>query len=379
MKNYTVEVTETLRRKVEVSALSAKEAVIEAQSMYYDEEIVLDEADFSGVLFALDEKSQELTQDIERSLLKWLPESEKLFASDGKLIYQIFWDYSDSISTSLFQEIMEFAEKRKANLNEEKISFEDIVLCYGWQYGWFEETACVIEYEIAREFIDSHLDLFEIYGFHSTSDVEGTAIFDSLRELIYEHIEIDCNIGQLLRNTGRVNATVFFDSCLFSDLDEAWAPGYEDLIETKEARQQSSVAWLLKTQGFTVEDLEDKEKREQHPFLQRVWSELYDYRDLCFLNMVAVLPASFEDLFHYKFTGHPVIKAGTSFGFFNSFEGSGTGLEIEIIKDIVLDDEVYKESYIDSRECGEKYSWTVTDTYGKLFNLKGGLDFEKKG
>lgn len=73
-----------------------------------------------------------------------------------------------------------------------------------------------------------------------------------------------------------------------------------------------------------------------------------------------------------------MIKAGTSFGFFNSFEGSGTGLEIEIIKDIVLDDEVYKESYIDSRERGERYSWTVTDTYGKFFDLKGGLDFMKK-
>lgn len=378
MKNYTVEVTETLRRSVEVDALNAKEAVTKVQSMYDDEEIVLDEADFSGVSFTLDEKSQELTKDIERSLLQWLPKSEKLFASDGKLIYQVYWDYSDSISTSLFREIMEFAKREKANFNEGKVSFEDIVLCYGWEDDWFDETACVIDYEIAREFIDSHLELFEIYNFHCTSDVEGTAIFDSLRELIYEHIEIDFNIGQLLKNTGRVNVTIFFDSCLFSDLDEAWAPGYEDLPETKVARQQSSVAWLLKTQGYTVEELEDKEKREQHPFLQRVWSELYDYRDLCFLNMVAVLPASFEDLFHYKFTGHAVIKAGTSFGFFNSFEGSGTGLEIEIIKDIVLDDEVYKESYIDSRKHGERYSWTVTDTYGKLFNLKGGLDFEKK-
>ena len=363
---------------MEVNALNAKEAVTKVQSMYDDEEIILDEADFSGVSFTLDDKSQELTKEIERSLLQWLPESEKLFASDGKLIYQVYWDYSDSISPSLFREIMEFAERGKANFNEGKVSFEEIVLCYGWEDGWFEETACVVEYEIAREFIDSHLDLFEIYGFRSTSDVEGTAIFDSLRELIYEHIEIDCNIGQLLKNTGRVNATVFFDSCLFSDLDEAWAPGYEDLPATKVARQQSSVAWLLKTQGFTVEDLEDKEKREQHPFLQQVWSELYDYRDLSFLNMVAVLPASFEDLFHYKFAGHAVIKAGTSFGFFNSFDGSGTGLEIEIIKDIVLDDEVYKESYIDSRERGERYSWTVTDTYGQFFDLKGGLDFMKK-
>lgn len=274
MKNYTVEVTETLRRSVEVDALNAKEAVTKVRSMYDAEEIVLDEADFSGVSFTLDEKSQELTKEIERSLLQWLPESEQLFASDGKLIYQVYWDYSDSISPSLFREIMEFAEREKDNFNEGKVSFEDIVLCYGWEDGWFDETACVIDYEIAREFIDSRLDLFEIYGFRSTSDVEGTAIFDSLRELIYEHIEIDYNIGQLLKNTGRVNATLFFDSCLFSDLDEAWAPGYEELPETKVARQQSSVAWLLKTQGFTVEDLEDKEKREQHPFLQQVWSEL---------------------------------------------------------------------------------------------------------
>ena len=164
---------------------------------------------------------------------------------------------------------------------------------------------------------------------------------------------------------------------MFSDLDEAWNPNYEDFEDTNDNRKESFIGWLLKTQGYTIEELVDEEKRLKNPFLDKVWSELYDYRDLLGLDAVAIIPVSLNDVFNYKFKGNAVIKAGTTFGFFNSFVGSGTGLEIEIEKDIVLEDEIYQNTYLNLRERGQRGNWTVTDTYGKLYGIKGGLAFHK--
>lgn len=48
-KKFTVEVTETLQRRVEVEAEDEKDALIVARHMYRDEEIVLDSNDYVGV------------------------------------------------------------------------------------------------------------------------------------------------------------------------------------------------------------------------------------------------------------------------------------------------------------------------------------------
>lgn len=47
-KKFTVEVTETLQRQVEVEASDEKEALNKVMDMYADEEIVLDYVDFVG-------------------------------------------------------------------------------------------------------------------------------------------------------------------------------------------------------------------------------------------------------------------------------------------------------------------------------------------
>lgn len=378
MDKFTVEVKETLSRSVEVQADSAYDAIAQAENQYRSKEIALDKMDSSEVTFTLGKDSMVLTKEIERVLVEWLPNSKYLFVGkDGKPTYQQYWDYNDDISTNMFEEIMEFAQKDLYNWDKENHSLENAILSYGWDNFWFEDSADIVDYNVAKEFFLAHQELFSIYGFDCVFDIEGTPIFDSLREVIMEYIDIDYNIKQLLKNTSNLNATLFFDSELFSDLDEAWNPNYEDFEDTNDNRKESFIGWLLKTQGYTIEELVDEEKRLKNPFLDKVWSELYDYRDLLGLDAVAIIPVSLDDIFNYKFKGNAVIKAGTTFGFFNAFVGSGTGLEIEIEKDIVLEDEIYQNTYLNPRERGQRGNWTITDTYGKLYGIKGGLAFHK--
>lgn len=53
MKEYHVEVTETLSRVVKIEASSAQEAMQRVREMYRREEIVLGDADFVGTEFKL--------------------------------------------------------------------------------------------------------------------------------------------------------------------------------------------------------------------------------------------------------------------------------------------------------------------------------------
>tara|TARA_Y100000389_G_scaffold137432_1_gene134996 strand:+ start:2494 stop:2667 length:174 start_codon:yes stop_codon:yes gene_type:complete len=46
MKNFNIEITETLQRQIEVSAKDQDDAIDQVRKMYSNEEIVLDSEDF---------------------------------------------------------------------------------------------------------------------------------------------------------------------------------------------------------------------------------------------------------------------------------------------------------------------------------------------
>lgn len=56
-KEYVVYITETLQRKIVVSAKSESEAIEEISQRYYDEEIILDSDDYLEAHFEAIEKN----------------------------------------------------------------------------------------------------------------------------------------------------------------------------------------------------------------------------------------------------------------------------------------------------------------------------------
>lgn len=57
MKKFTVEITETLQRQVEVEAEDDNEAISKVEEMYRNEEVVLDSGDYIDTEFNLIDKN----------------------------------------------------------------------------------------------------------------------------------------------------------------------------------------------------------------------------------------------------------------------------------------------------------------------------------
>lgn len=59
MKKFTVEITETLQRQIEVEAEDENEAISKVEEMYRNEEVVLDSGDHIDTEFNLIDKNGE--------------------------------------------------------------------------------------------------------------------------------------------------------------------------------------------------------------------------------------------------------------------------------------------------------------------------------
>lgn len=57
MKKFTVEITETLQRQIEVEAVDENEAISKVEKMYRDEEVVLDSGDYIDTEFNIIDKN----------------------------------------------------------------------------------------------------------------------------------------------------------------------------------------------------------------------------------------------------------------------------------------------------------------------------------
>jgi hypothetical protein len=68
MKNYTVEITETLQRTIEVTADDKREALIKAKELYRAEEVVLDASDHVSTTYATPSEVCGLGKEIEEGV-----------------------------------------------------------------------------------------------------------------------------------------------------------------------------------------------------------------------------------------------------------------------------------------------------------------------
>lgn len=57
MKKFTVEITETLQRQIEVEAADKNEAISKVREKYYNEEVVLDSGDYIDTEFNIIDKN----------------------------------------------------------------------------------------------------------------------------------------------------------------------------------------------------------------------------------------------------------------------------------------------------------------------------------
>ena len=224
---------------------------------------------------------------------------------------ELYWDYQDSLGSQALEEILDTAM-------ENDTTFQQAAEQYVW-----ENVEWNPEYETLREF----------YAENPGVDVDD----EFYSELYYEYITHDLNINTLLHNSAPEDLTIYFG--------KSWDDEYSD-IEARYNEPDSSIStietpveWLIETQGYSVTDVYDEANRKTSKFLTTLYEELYDYdTDLSGMQLVAIPDSDDFEAILAVARKQGVIKVTTAFGLFNRMHGGGSGLSIELEKDIQLDE-----------------------------------------
>ena len=220
----------------------------------------------------------------------------------------LYWDYRDDLSATAQETILKEALQNDT-------SFEN-------EATWYvqENMEWLPDYEKINEFYERNPDLDEDDDFYL--------------ELFNDYIETDFNVEQLLRNSAPDDMTIYFG--------QSWDDDYYD-IEARyndgDTTISTPIEWLIATQGYAPEDLKNEETVLKSPFLTSLSEELYDYdTELDGMQLIAIPDSNDFEAILAVARKSGVIKASTTFGLFNRIHGGGSGLSIELEKDIQLDE-----------------------------------------
>ena len=207
----------------------------------------------------------------------------------------LYWDYRDELSATAQETILKEALKNDT-------SFEN-------EATWYvqENMEWLPDYEKINEFYERNPDLDEDDDFY---------------------------LETLLRNSAPEDMTIYFG--------QNWDDDYYDIearYNNGDTTVSTPIEWLLATQGYTPEDLKNEETVLKSPFLTSLSEELYDYdTELDGMQLIAIPDSNDFEAILAVARKNGVIKASTTFGLFNRLHGGGSGLSIELEKDIHLDE-----------------------------------------
>lgn len=225
---------------------------------------------------------------------------------DDNFTESLYWDYRDDLSATAQETILKDAL-------ENETTFETAT-------AWYveENMEWLPDYEAINKFYDQNPEVEEEDEFYL--------------ELFNDYIKTDFNVELLLRNSAPEDMTIYFG--------QSWDDDYR-LIENRyneNTTDSTPIEWLIATQGYAPEDLKNEETVLKSPFLTSLSEELYDYdTELDGMQLIAIPDSNDFEAILAVARKQGVIKASTTFGLFNRIHGGGSGLGIELEKDIQLD------------------------------------------
>lgn len=235
--------------------------------------------------------------------VKFLKETYK-----DDLTEALYWDYNDQLSSTALETILKDAlENETTFINATE---------------WYvqENAEWMPDYETINEFYDQYPEIEEDNDFYL--------------DLFHEYIKTDFNVSQLLQNSAPEDMTIYFG--------QSWDDDYhaiEERYNDHNTTVSTPIEWLIATQGYAPEDLANEETVLKSPFLTSLSDELYDYdTELNGMQLIAIPDNNDFEVILDVARKSGIIKASTTFGLFNRIHGGGSGLSIELEKDIRLDD-----------------------------------------
>ena len=252
---------------------------------------------------------------------------------------EINWDYSLEKN-----EIKEIFDKK----NAEGLEFSKAVLEY------IAENDQSIFTEFDNKYHDLAYMLVEKHSDFTQDDSEYFELKDKLYEYARDNFNESFDYGRLLKNTEIKELAIVVKSpeTDFPDSNrEQTAPfvsGGEKYIDTFLADNQfNSIAFLIQSQGYEVEDFFDKEKVENSKFLKSLHTELEenlgDMKDgnVVFTKLNSSNLDEFSNIIDNIYN-LKIPKEMLQVGIYDLVSEKGSNLEIELEKDIVLAKENYK-------------------------------------
>lgn len=227
---------------------------------------------------------------------------------DDNFTETLYWDYRDELSATAQETILKDALQNDT-------SFEN-------EATWYvqENMEWLPDYEAINKFYEQNPEIEEDDELYL--------------ELFNDYIETDFNVEQLLRNSAPEDMTIYFG--------QNWDDDYhaiEERYNDNDTTISTPIEWLIATQGYAPEDLKNEETVLKSPFLTSLSEELYDYdTELDGMQLIAIPDSNDFEAILAVARKQGVIKASTTFGLFNRIHGGGSGLSIELEKDIQLDE-----------------------------------------
>lgn len=249
--------------------------------------------------------------------------------------YSEYWDYRDELSDSTIKSLLEDYANEKG-----KYPFINIVYHYFIDHDWFTYEDEI--YKIKNDFMEEYI----------TQEIDGLTesyIEEDVLQYLYESIEHEHNLEQILGNSDFSNLAIYLGGCPEDEyLDHVcWSDAYNEFYDNEEISEDTLktientyMGKFIRSQGYNVKDVfkEDKDK-----FLKEVYEELYSYEsDLTAMQFTFVPNTTDFEAVAKLYNNEPVIiKAGTRCGFFDSINGGGCGMNITTVKDFELKDFEY--------------------------------------
>lgn len=259
----------------------------------------------------------------------------------------LYWDYRDELSATAQETILKEALQNDT-------SFEN-------EATWYvqENMEWLPDYEAINKFYEQNPEVEEDDEFYL--------------ELFNDYIETDFNVEQLLRNSAPEDMTIYFG--------QSWDDDYhaiEERYNDHDTTVSTSIEWLITTQGYAPEDLKSEETVLKSPFLTSLNEELYDYdTELDGMQLIAIPNSNDFEAILAVARKQGVIKASTTFGLFNRIHGGGSGLSIELEKDIRLDESAPIHD-LTLAYRNNSYDYSPDAVYGLVHKKFTGEDLSEK-
>lgn len=244
--------------------------------------------------------------------------------------FKHYWDsYYDELTSSELEKILQKANDEQA---------ENFTQATRW---YIFENYSEIESDDMAYIID---DFYQVN--HAMADQIEDALngedFIFLTDVFYENMEYDLDVETLLKYSAPEDLTIYFGD----NWDDEYSYIENEFVECFDKpefltnERNTPIDWLMSTQGYTRENLISEEKREASAFLQSLYEELFHYRNGLETCQLVAIPNSnnFEAILNLTRRKNVKINKSTKFGFFDKVYGSGCGLEIELEKDIIIDE-----------------------------------------